>query len=300
MNWKNIYMVGVGLILVGIGVIVGLYLTDESIRNYVISSLPLILSVGVMGLVIEMVGILWGLIEKRETKKLAHSEKMLNNLRLLAKTDIGFENEHSICDLCIQINNLPNTQEYKMYSDNVDAHLKSGYHDKVWAYIEKRNSDILQYNIDLQVFSEQLISDILSNIKHRIPTEWDSSHPTESKRYFVRNNIRSDLMEAIRNNCKTHTPILASFSGSNILYIRNQGVVSDDEKELKEIKEMIESKFNGTIIDKQFSVLKNRFKLLKEDGQGHIIREIGNIIKDLESGTPLKGKCGIATCGGKK
>lgn len=140
--------------------------------------------------------------------------------------------------------------------------LSYGILEKANLLWNKEFIDII-YNIDLQVFSEQLISDILSNIKHRIPTEWDSSHPTESKRYFVRNNIRSDLMEAIRNNYKTHTPILASFSGSNILYIRNQGVVSDDEKELKEIKEMIESKFNGTIIDKQFSVLKIVLNYLK-------------------------------------
>jgi hypothetical protein len=76
-------------------------------------------------------------------------------------------------------------------------------------------------------------------------------------------------------------------------------VVSDNEKDIDAAREIILKEFNKTIISDEFSVLKNRFESLKEEHK-YIIKKVGNILKDVESGTPLEGKCEIAICRGNK
>jgi hypothetical protein len=170
MSWKKyIIIIVFGLMFFGVGFMMGSNQTFESLLNYYISSvLPYVkgvlsvsLLLAVIGLVIEMTSIIWGLIEDKEKKKLNHSRILLDNFKSMTITEIGFSNDRR--KLHIQINNVPTTSGYEMYSENVDAHLETGY-PNIWGLIEKRERDINQYNIDLQGFLDNFHSILVKQL----------------------------------------------------------------------------------------------------------------------------------------
>lgn len=275
MNWKYIVI----SLSFGIGFLIGRSPSFENLRTYTEGIVvPAILGGGGIAVVFKF----WDLAEKlnreKEKTKLDYSRKLVDNVLIpRAATEIGFDTQNDY-NLDIKIIGLPITPEYKRYSNDADVCLKE--YKNIQKIIKDINIRIAKHNAISQAFLNKLTSDILSNIKQGIPIEWDSSNPIDSKKYILRNNIESDLIKANRSNYRTYEPISLSISGTILTYSRsgNKWIESDDENELKELKEMIETKFDVAIKSPDFIQLKNCFKHIKEDLHEDYKKEIDEII----------------------
>lgn len=306
MNWKNYIIIGISL---GIGFLLGFIVgwrpAFEGILNYVVSGLSIGVLLGITGLAIRMVGIIWGWYETKEKKKLAHSEVLLNNLKLMAETDVGFDGDDKY-NLNLQIINIPTTLEYKMYIKNVDAHLKSGYKE-VWELIENRESLIDKHNIEARKFLNNLNKKIISDIKQIIPdiTEWDSysqlpvNYYTEHLLQEVAWNLRFCYTKKCNFNPQFNSETPSEGTTTWKLTISNTLVRGDNKDKIQKVREIIVGAFIAVVHGEDFEILKKSFKNIKDE-HDLIVRKAYDIVKDVESGTPLEGKCEIAICRGNR
>lgn len=219
-----------------------------------------------------------------------HSIELCKDLEIMVVSTVEFSQRKYDLNLYVK-------PDLRDCSKMVKAHLDNIKYKNIKLLIERRNFYIDKlHNAELQKYSEQLILNILSIIEQRIPIEWNNTRPPESKKYFVRKNIQDDLIEAIRNNYRTHKSILLVIYGDQLTC--NGGSVwikSDDSKELEEIKELVERKFtiiikNNTsiLLKAYFEEIMNLHNLIKD--------EILDIIYNIKSGGFIKGHCELNIC----
>lgn len=285
MNWKNYLII---LVSFGIGLYIGWHPSNESVRQYIAT---VALPIGATGGGLAVAFKFWDWIEKQNVEKektrLDYSRKLAEAvLNPLSITEIDFDIQNT---LHIGIVGLPSTPEYKRYYNDVTICLKE--YKEIQKLIRDRDGLIEKYNNISQIFFDELTSDILSNIERRIPIEWKSSNPTDSKRYFVRKSIESDLIKSIRKNYGTYESIPLTVKENQLRYdLSINWVTSDNEKQLNEIKEIIESKFNVAVKSLNFVQLKTCFKHIKEDLHEDYKKEINNlIIESVDKNKSLKG-----------
>lgn len=285
MNWKYYLII---LVSFGIGLYFGWHPSNDSVRQYITT---VALPIGATGGGLAVVFKLWDWIEKqnieKEKTKLDYSRKLVETvLNPLSVTEIDFDIQNT---LHIGIVGLPSTSEYKRYSNEVNTCLKE--YKEIQKLIRNKDELIEKHNNKSQVFFDKLTSEILSIIEPRIPIEWESSNPTDSKRYFVRKSIESALVKSIRKNYGTYESIPLTVKENRLYYdLSIYWVTSDDEKQLTEIKEMIELKFDVNIKSSDFIQLKNCYKHIKEDIHENYKKEINNIIiESVDKNKSLKG-----------
>ncbi len=210
----------------------------------------------------------------KKTELLVHSKELVKDLQNGVNSEVVLNQEENSFKL-----------EVKSYSKEINEHLEDDAYRDICKIIRRRDFYINNlYNYELQELFRDLSEDIISNIKQRIPVEWDSSQPEPP--YFVRKNILSSLAKAIREKS-----LMLDCLG-NILYQPGGGnwVKSDNENERKEIGKMAIMKFNSAISSKRFGILMLYLDNIRED-PNQIKEKLNKIINDVGKDIPLKGSC---------
>lgn len=233
-----------------------------------------------------------------------HSMLLLDkNLRFRTKTSIGFENFFN-SELRIQIQNLhPITPESDMYSKEVDAHLESGY-ERVRKIMRKRESLISEHNAKAKQFLINVKSKIIMELKQKnYLNEWDDVGQPPIK-YFTKYLLfeAGAIIQLFYERITDIDTILKveksidrwQTSRWQICYNRVL-VATDDEKEIREMYQMIKGTLVNAINSEDFKILTNYFEKIKAQ-HALFIPEINDIIKEVENGGLLEGHCGISIC----
>lgn len=234
--------------------------------------------------------------EKQEKEKLEYSKTLVNeNLSFRANTKIGFDFVE--CDLRLQIKDLPTTEDYTMYSDDIDAYLKSGY-ENVWGIYENIESLIKQHDAKAQQFAIDLKSKIMSELKQKIPKimEWNTVGKPPAK-YFTEHLLNQVVCSVIWfyehpiDKDRIHNVFIVVYRNNRWQIDRDYLLFgSDNEIETREIQQMIIETIDTALRSKDFSNLKDCFENVEAEHE-RFVKEIRKIIKDVKRGIPLKGEC---------
>lgn len=122
--------------------------------------------------------------------------------------------------------------------------------------------------------------------------------------YFNKECIELDVLEALcQNYCVPTTislKILPKVYDCNPYYLYFSGsvwIASDDETKLKEIRDILEKKFNDAIKEKEFGLLLGYYTEINKR-HNQLKEELTKILIDVTiNGNPLKGNCGEQDCG---
>lgn len=236
-------------------------------------------------------------------KYLIHSKVLLdNNLKFRTKTDIFFKHDNTL-DLQIK-NSYPfSTIEDKSlslpisdrrYSNEVDAHLKSGYLKEVWENGTSRDRLIHEHNAMARDFLNKVVKRIISEIREKNPSliEWDKPNPPI--KYFQPKYISNSTYNVIQGFYE-HTFDLdktynVRLDNKWILCTDYTLAASDNENEMQEVKQIIIDVLNGVLSDEDFRELRRNRENIKEKHNLYV-NGIDKRIMEVENGIPLKGHC---------
>lgn len=289
-----------------LGLVVRSYPTSEDIIHFVVTIGNFVIGGFSVGVGVEAMGFLgaWYTEKKRverenadkqEKNRLEHSETLIGALSL-GSIDVVCEEYDSKPDLHIpsqkQRQSTLSILNYNMYSEDVRAHLRTGIgYKQLWSDIEKRESDIDQYNIDLKTFVDSLNQKILSGLERISPDiiEWDRmTQPPPAKYYtkYLLIEIGWHVTYAYTRKVNFeifYTPASSQLSLSNTL------IKNTNETEIQKTKEMITDAFNSAI-NGDFQILKKSFSVI-EMNHYIILKKFQVIIKDVKNKVPLDGYC---------
>lgn len=290
---------GIGFIF---GFIFGWQPLLESTRNDVITYVIGNISIGVgVGILYKIWGYATEQNEKKELTKLDYSRTLVtNNLIHRVSTDIVFDVQNDY-DLSIQIKGLPDTPEYKRYSDDVDTCLRE--YKKIQEIIEERNNLNEEHNTKLKSFLAKLHSDIVSNLKHNHLTftelnkkEWAKNNQLPLN-YFVNDflfEVGLFVQYCYEKECIFYLDADQSETdrwGRGTLWkihLKVTMVAGIDKKEINDIRNMIIDTFYDAVNSPDFDRLKKYFKEI-EGLHGAYKREIDQIIiETVNKNKPLK------------
>jgi len=240
-------------------------------------------------------------LSQKDIRLVDHYKLLLDkNLRFRTKTYIGFA-DYEKCDLRIQIIslNFPPPPEYDMYSKEVDAHIESGY-ENLLKIIKKREFLISEHDAKAKQFLNNLKSKVMNELKERIPNiiEWNGIGQPPIK-YFLKYLLFEVgcIVQFFYERTIDIDQYFKVEQANNRWQIRanNALIVSDNETELKEITQKIKATLDNAIKSEDFKILKKYFEEVNNQHQ-LFKKEINQIIKDVESGSLLKGHCDISIC----
>lgn len=237
-----------------------------------------------------------------KTESLKHSEDLVKELQNRVDSEIIFvSNENGLkLDVKEKTNETHTKSDYENYSSEVDAHFEDSAYKNIHDIIKRRELFIRAHNAELQEFLEKLNLKIMSELTQKIPNiiEWDefSGQPKPKKYYtqYLKSEVGLFVQFRYDNHYGKRSPFSLNIGQNGIwkeLVLTHPLVASDDDTEIKEIREMIIKNFNAAINSEWFKILKLYIDDIIED-HNHIKEEISKIIKDVKRGIPLKGKCG--------
>ncbi len=222
--------------------------------------------------------------EGKKTEKLTKSKNLIEkNLRFKLHTDVGFDTQNE-CGLHIQINNIPTTPDYTIYSEEGDACLEK--YATLSDIINKRKCLINKHNTKSQEFFQYLFEDIIHTVNEKNLIEYIPNQ-TESKNLFLRDNIQSGLTKIIRNNYKTHETFRFDCNGDYLGYYGGW-ILSDNLTDREYLNKKIPDIINRAIETKEFEKLKLYFEAANLKHQDYK-KELGILIKNVEhNNIPLR------------
>lgn len=177
--------------------------------------------------------------------------------------------------------------EVKPYPDEISSHLVDDTYKNISAIIKVRDFYIIKlHNEESKVLYNDLKDNILSCIKHR---------------NFINNKeaIELDILGVVRNNYHAAESLscrIDSHNKSHLLYCnhsQNIWVISDNKKELEELKNELIKIFNDAIQRQKFELLLWYYSEIREY-QTHINEKLKQLINEVNNekvGVPLEGKC---------
>lgn len=283
----------------GFGIIFGYLLQIPSAFSIVISGIS-------GGTMLGLITIFIAWFKERKSRRLKHSMLLVDrNLRSRTKTYIGFA-DYLKCDLRIQIKNLnyPTAPESDIYSKEVDAHIESGY-ENLLKIVKKREILISEHDAKAKQFLNDLKSKVMSELKQRIRniSEWNEVGQPQIK-YFTEHLLFEigcilqlsyeqttgigyyDSYFAVGKAIDQWQTLRWQISRNYVL------VASDNEKEIQEIKQIIIGILVDAVNSEDFKILKNYFQDVRSE-HSLFIKEINEIIKDIENDIHLNGRCRI-------
>jgi hypothetical protein len=146
-----------------------------------------------------------------------------------------------------------------------------------------------------------VIEEVISEIKKMNPSLIEMVKPNQSEqhltKYFQPKYISYEVYNIVHGSYER----LFDFGQSFVVKPENNRwqltssyllAESDNEKDIQEIKQLIMTLINDALKSEDFKVLKKHYAdiKLKHD---LFISEVNEIIKDVENGIILKGRCGI-------
>lgn len=290
---------GIGFIF---GFVFGWYPSAENTRNNIITYVVGNISIGVgVGILVKV----WDFITERDKKKeqikLDYSRTLVaKNLihRVISEVGFAIQNDY---DLFIQIKGLPDTPEYKRYSDDVDTCLKE--YKKIQKIIKDRDDRIEQHNTKLKSILAKLNSDIVSNLKQNHPTFTELSHTEWAKgnqtplNYFVKDHlfeIGLFVQYCYEKECIFYLDPDQSETdrwGRGTLWkihLKVTMIAGIDKKEINDIRNMIIDTFYDAVNSPDFDLLKELFIEIESLHRAYKKEIDLIIIETVDKNSPLK------------
>jgi hypothetical protein len=188
------------------------------------------------------------------------------------------------------------------YSANVYSHLESDseYKTSVLKHLENMKSSIEDYNKIASPFLDDAVKCIIRGIKVPPFVEF-SKGGEEPLKYFIREDLSLDIGDALfyylQNERVFEVDKYASIEQEGTkwkLFINHVFAKSDDKKELQQILLDIKSFLNDANTIEKLKTLRGIRKKAESELQS-FKEQLTEIMKLVENGIPLKGKCSI--CG---
>lgn len=189
------------------------------------------------------------------------------------------------------------------YSANVYSHLESDseYKTSVLKHLENMKSSIEDYNKIASPFLDDAVKCIIQGIKVPPFVEFGKGGEEEPLKYFIRGDLSLDIGDALfyylQNGCVFDIDKYASIEQEGTewkLFINRVFAKSDDKKELQQILLDIKNFLTDTNTIKKLEKLRGIRKKAESELQS-FKEQLTEIMKLVENGIPLKGKCSI--CG---
>jgi hypothetical protein len=197
--------------------------------------------------------------------------------------------------------------DYKEYSSNVEAHLESGYKEKILVHWEKMNSHIEIYNGMVETLRDNVVKSIIQRIKEELPlfVEFNKSDEKPLK-CFIPERLSYDVSYALQYYLDCNV----IFDMNQFSHIDPEGnkwklsinavfAESDSKDELQKIQLIIEA----VLTDRNTVERLEKLTQCRKDAEKELQsfkEKLTEIIKLVENGIPLEGKCEICKGFSKK
>lgn len=194
--------------------------------------------------------------------------------------------------------------DYKEYSNNVDEHLKSGYSEKVLTHWEKLNpssteSFIKKYNEMIQPLQKDTVERIIQRIKKELCSFVDFDEGERPVKLYISEKLFQDISYALQYYLGNNR-IFDIDHFSNISQEGNKWKLSINtvfaESDNKEELTIIQSIIKAVLSDVNTIERLEKLRLCRKNAENELQafkEELTKIIKLVENGIPLEGKCEI-------
>ena len=319
MNWKYYFIIG---FCFGLAIIVEYLISGHSILRYITNLVPSALVILVVGGVAKFIGVdgiiyVREYLEERNEKKRDHSQKLVDKkLKSITNTHVSSYDK----SLELYINGQRSSgKTYDDYSIEIKTHLEKGY-SEILAHKTKCNSIIDNHNNLAKLFLDFTNGKILKEVNERNLSliKWNLEEPTPIN-YFIPEYLFADVEDIIKSSYERFFDIdrycvislndidLKSYNNNNLLvniiidsyperFKRKLKIhhhfAEGDMNDIKTLKQIIKEIVVDALKNDDFNTLR-KYKTDAVNEYNLFLNGIHEIIKSVENGTPLEGKCNI-------